>query len=192
MKKVLFLLIALFMFGLTVKAECLEKEYINWANDLKPVFTVFNYNDYPELDVEKYQYAYFLSLSKTRDDITFSVIDKNGDSMPATNYEELKIYGVGLYKEVEGKSESYKIEVYGNARGTCNGELITTLSYTVPAYNEYYKTSYCDKYKDHELFGPWKGFRECHIKPNWLLIYYLSQSRLILTLTRTGSHNDLF
>ena len=48
------------------------------------------------------------------------------------------------------------------------------------------------KYKDHELFGPWKGFRECHIKPNWLLIYYLSQSRLILTLTRTGSHNDLF
>ena len=151
MKKVLFLVIALFMFGLTVKAECLEKEYINWANDLKPVFTVFNYNDYPELDVEKYQYAYFLSLSKTRDDITFSVIDKNGDSMPATNYEELKIYGVGLYKEVEGKSESYKIEVYGNARGTCNGELITTLTYTVPAYNEYYKTSYCDKYKDHEL-----------------------------------------
>ena len=49
-----------------------------------------------------------------------------------------------------------------------------------------------EKYKDHELSGNWKGFRECHIEPDWLLIYTISNNKLCLTLTRTGSHSDLF
>ncbi len=49
-----------------------------------------------------------------------------------------------------------------------------------------------DKYKDHELSGNWTGFRECHIEPNWLLIYKISNNKLCLSLTRTGSHSDLF
>lgn len=49
-----------------------------------------------------------------------------------------------------------------------------------------------EKYKDHDLSGNWKGFRECHIQPNWLLIYKFSNNKLILTLSRTGSHSDLF
>jgi len=48
------------------------------------------------------------------------------------------------------------------------------------------------KYKDHELSGTWKGFRECHIEPDWLLIYRVINNDLILTLIRTGSHSDLF
>ena len=48
------------------------------------------------------------------------------------------------------------------------------------------------KYKDHELKGDWKGFRELHIQPDWLLIYTKNKTELILTLTRTGSHSDLF
>ena len=48
------------------------------------------------------------------------------------------------------------------------------------------------KYKDHELSGFWKGFRECHIKPDWLLIYLIYNDKLILTLSRTGTHSDLF
>ena len=48
------------------------------------------------------------------------------------------------------------------------------------------------KYKDHELSGAWKGFRECHIEPDWLLIYRVINNDLILTLIRTGSHSDLF
>lgn len=47
-------------------------------------------------------------------------------------------------------------------------------------------------YKDHELSGNWKGFRECHIEPNWLLIYKIYNNNLCLSLTRTGSHSDLF
>lgn len=48
------------------------------------------------------------------------------------------------------------------------------------------------KYQDHELSGNYIGFRECHIEPDWLLIYAISNERLILTLTRTGTHSDLF
>lgn len=49
-----------------------------------------------------------------------------------------------------------------------------------------------EKYKDHDLSGNWKGFRECHIQPNWLLIYKVCNNNLILSLSRTGSHSDLF
>ena len=48
------------------------------------------------------------------------------------------------------------------------------------------------KFKDHELSGRYSGFRECHIEPDWLLIYKISDDTLILTLTRTGTHSDLF
>lgn len=48
-----------------------------------------------------------------------------------------------------------------------------------------------EKYKDHPLIGNWKGFRECHITPDWLLIYLKNENELVLTLTRTGSHSNL-
>lgn len=48
------------------------------------------------------------------------------------------------------------------------------------------------KYKDHGLSGNYKGCRECHITPDWLLIYEISDGELILYLTRTGTHSDLF
>lgn len=48
------------------------------------------------------------------------------------------------------------------------------------------------KYHDHELTGSFKGFRECHIKPDWLLIYLIENDILTLTFVDTGSHSDLF
>ena len=47
------------------------------------------------------------------------------------------------------------------------------------------------KYKDHKLYGNYGGCRECHIKPDWLLIYRIYEEKLILILTRTGSHSEL-
>jgi mRNA interferase YafQ len=47
------------------------------------------------------------------------------------------------------------------------------------------------EYNDHALIGNWKGHRECHILPDWLLIYKIENNILILTLTRTGTHADL-
>ncbi len=49
-----------------------------------------------------------------------------------------------------------------------------------------------EKNKDHSLSGDWAGHRECHILPNWLLIYRIEDNVLVLTLSRTGTHSDLF
>ena len=49
-----------------------------------------------------------------------------------------------------------------------------------------------EKYRDHILAGNWSGHRECHIQPDWLLVYHIAEDVLVLTLTRTGTHSDLF
>ena len=49
-----------------------------------------------------------------------------------------------------------------------------------------------EKNKDHALSGDYSGCRECHILPDWLLIYEIANEELILYLTRTGTHSDLF
>lgn len=48
------------------------------------------------------------------------------------------------------------------------------------------------RYKDHPLEGDYAGCRECHITPDWLLVYEIDNGQLILYLTRTGTHSDLF
>lgn len=48
-----------------------------------------------------------------------------------------------------------------------------------------------EKYRDHALSGNFTGFRECHVKPNWLLIYLIEKNILTLTLVDTGTHSDL-
>ena len=48
------------------------------------------------------------------------------------------------------------------------------------------------KYQDHPLLGDYAGFRVCHIQPDWLLVYLVENNVLTLTLTRTGTHSDLF
>ena len=49
-----------------------------------------------------------------------------------------------------------------------------------------------EKYRDHALTGDYRGFRECHVEPDWLLVYRVDQSELELFLFRTGTHADLF
>lgn len=49
-----------------------------------------------------------------------------------------------------------------------------------------------EKYRDHGLSGNFIGFRECHIKPDWLLVYLIENDILTLTLVDTGSHSDIF
>jgi mRNA interferase YafQ len=47
-------------------------------------------------------------------------------------------------------------------------------------------------YRDHDLTGNWIGHRECHVRGDWLLIYRIEGNDLVLVLSRTGSHSDLF
>ena len=49
-----------------------------------------------------------------------------------------------------------------------------------------------EKNHDHALTGDWVGHRECHILPDWLLVYRIEDNVLVLTLARTGTHSDLF
>ena len=48
------------------------------------------------------------------------------------------------------------------------------------------------RYRDHRLLGKYKGFRECHILPNWILVYRITQGGSVLELSRTGTYSDLF
>jgi mRNA interferase YafQ len=48
------------------------------------------------------------------------------------------------------------------------------------------------KYRDHSLTGNFKGRRECHIEPDWLLIYKIDKKEQVIVFERTGSHSDLF
>lgn len=49
-----------------------------------------------------------------------------------------------------------------------------------------------ERNKDHALTGNWEGHRECHIQPDWLLVYRIEDNVLVLTLARTGTHSDVF
>jgi mRNA interferase YafQ len=49
-----------------------------------------------------------------------------------------------------------------------------------------------ERNRDHALHGKWEGYRECHILPDWLLIYKTDNFELLLYIERTGSHSDLF
>lgn len=73
------------------------------------------------------------------------------------------------------KKRGYKIELLSNViKKLANGERLAA------------------RYKDHLLTGNYASYRECHITPDWLLIYQIKEDELILCLTRTGTHSDLF
>ena len=89
----------------------------------------------------------------------------------------LKVEFTGQFKK------DYKLAV---KRG-CNPkelETVITLLVNEKPLNE--------KYHDHALAGNYIKFRECHIEPDWLLIYAVDKGNLILTASRTGTHSDLF
>lgn len=49
-----------------------------------------------------------------------------------------------------------------------------------------------ERHRDHALSGDYVGFRECHIRPDWLLVYAIDKDAVVLTASRTGTHSDLF
>lgn len=79
--------------------------------------------------------------------------------------------------------KDYKLALRRNLNIDLLDDIIRTLSKgeTLP-----------EKNKDHALSGDWSGHRECHIQPDWLLVYRIENDILVLTLARTGTHSDLF
>ena len=79
--------------------------------------------------------------------------------------------------------KDYKLMEKRNYNMSLLDEIITKLAQGIPlpASN-----------RDHALTGNYAGHRECHITPDWLLVYRFEENILVLSLTRTGSHSDLF
>lgn len=91
----------------------------------------------------------------------------------------LKIEFTGQFKK------DYKLAI---KRGCAPQELMTVVSILAS------RQTLPEKYRDHALESSrnYRNVRECHIKPDWLLIYKIYDDRLILELIRTGTHSDLF
>lgn len=84
-----------------------------------------------------------------------------------------------------GFKRDYKRESKGQHRATLDADLVPVLTALVD------DRSLEQKYRDHDLGGDWKGYRECHIKPDLLLIYKKPDTNT-LRLARLGSHSELF
>lgn len=81
--------------------------------------------------------------------------------------------------------KDYKRETKGQYRETLDDILL-------PVLNDLANENILDqKYKDHQLIGNWSGYRECHLKPDLLLIYKQSENKII-RLARLGSHAKVF
>ncbi|MDO4921198.1 MAG: type II toxin-antitoxin system YafQ family toxin [Phascolarctobacterium sp.] len=88
-----------------------------------------------------------------------------------------------IVKTTNQFKKDYKLALKRGLKVSILERIITTLAMgeTLP-----------EKHKDHALSGDWNGYRECHILPDWLLIYRIEDNVLVLTLARNGTHSDLF
>ena len=130
--------VLIFSFSIVTKAECNNEELNEWATTISAK-VVFN----TEKTVDKYQYAYFLTVTPSRDDIKIVVSDAQGNSKAGEKYDLLNIYGVGCYTNIN--EETYEIKVYGGEKSACKNELLRTISYTIEPYNDMIKTEECEK-----------------------------------------------
>lgn len=90
-----------------------------------------------------------------------------------------------------------KYEIKPSARFKKDLNLVKRRGYDLNLIMEVIKTlargeTLDERYRDHSLVGDYAGFRECHITPDWLLIYQIRDQELLLLLSRTGTHSDLF
>lgn len=88
-----------------------------------------------------------------------------------------------IIKHMTQFKKDYKLAKCRNMDIELLKEIITKLTNGVPLE---------DKYRDHPLSGDWAGHRECHILPDCLLVYRIEDDVLVLTISRTGTHSDLF
>ena len=147
MKRLFELIFGIFMvFALVanINAECKNEELNEWATKVTATFT-----ENKSVGSESSRYAYFLSISPLRDDVKIIVIDAYGNKAEGKTYEDLKIYGVGAYTNLE--EETYTIEVYGNENSACPNEKLKTLTYTVPPLNRMIKDQRCIDNPDLEI-----------------------------------------
>ena len=136
----------LFAFSTSLKAVCNDEDLNEWATRAEVQF-----DEIKESGLNSSKYAYLLSVTPPRNDIRIVVTDEFGGSSEGKSYQKNSkesVYGVGCYNNLE--EETYTMKIYGGKNSKCAGELLKTLSYTVPRYNRYIKDARC-KDNDSEL-----------------------------------------
>ena len=145
--KTFFSLVVLFSFSMFVNAACNNEELNEWATKVEPKFI-----EIKELNLDSSEYAYLLSITPIRNDITLKVYDGEGNwadsKMLQPSSKEESVMAVGCYTNLD--EETYKIEVYGGAKSACPNQLLKTLEYTVPQFNRFMKDRRCEN-SDEEI-----------------------------------------
>ena len=157
-KKLFFVFLILCLFNYKVDALCYNAELNEWASDLELKFTDF---DLYKLDDEtgkplgdKFRFAFFFSLSKHRDDIVLKASDNFNNKFEWQYIPGYKEWGIGDH--VGSESCHYKLEVIGNEKSSCSGEVLKSFDYIVEPYNLYYKTEKCEQYPDAPMCAKFK------------------------------------
>ncbi|MCL2054579.1 MAG: type II toxin-antitoxin system YafQ family toxin [Oscillospiraceae bacterium] len=101
--------------------------------------------------------------------------------------DEISSNGREVHKYQIVSSKKYRKDLKSVVRRGCNMELMDYVVNTLASGE-----GLPAKYLDHALTGNWAKYRECHITPDWLLVYKIEKNILVLTLTRTGTHSDIF
>ncbi len=127
-----------------IKADCNDEELNEWATKVEVVFTE---NTLTSSNIAKY--AYFLSITPYREDVKIIVIDEKGNKAEGEKFEEVDLYGVGAFTNLE--EETYKVNVYGAKGSKCDGVLLKKLTYTVPRFNRRVKDARCENNSDLEI-----------------------------------------
>ena len=155
MKKIITLILCSFLIfssGINVYATCTNESLNEWATKIEVKFTELKANITYEKNGETIEtaFAYLLSVTPQRDDIIIEATNGDGTKLTAVKYtlsDGTEIYGVGCYTNLT--DETYVINVYGNGEN-CAKELLRTIKYTVPQYNEFIKDRRCEN-SDSEL-----------------------------------------
>lgn len=146
------LFIGLFLIlSFSVKAECLDDELNEWVNDVKVEFIPYD----NEKEGTSDNYAYLISLNKMRKDILLKAKDSHNQTAEAKLIDGYNIMAIGGYTSLV--DENITIYIYGAKDSACPNELIKTISYTVPKYNDFVDTEYCGLYPDADICAPYKN-----------------------------------
>lgn len=147
MLKVFLILVFFYIFSFNIKASCNDSELNDWAEKVSIKFVQEEATEDYEPEV-----AYLLLIDSYNEKVNVKATDIYSDSYYDVEYdEEYKTQVIGSYIHFEEKK--YTIKIYGNELSSCKGELLRTIEYSVPSYNLYMLTDFCqqDEYKNEDI-----------------------------------------
>ena len=163
MKKILiplFLFICFLSFNNNIYAKCNDEELLNWANNVNVRLIKYKNSYFDEngkyINTGDLNYSYLLALDPNRDDVYMVSVDKNyGEKLKSEYIPGFNLTAIGSYVTIE--ETTYTISIYGSKNSACPNELLKKVDYTVPPYNSFSKTEYCDNNPNDSLCSSYKN-----------------------------------